>query len=236
MTEMSVVASMFPPERTTATGPCSLDPAGEQRRHARRAGALDDELRPLEAEHDRLRDLPARDLDHGRCGVEDRARQAAELLHRDAVGDRESFVTRPHAHDASPGAFASAMPAASPPPPTGTTTVSTSSSCSASSSPTVPWPATTTGSSNAWMYVAPAASACSGRPARPARSPRRHAPRRRRSCAWPRPSPSARPAERRSWPAPRPHAPPRRPPGRGCRRSLPQPLAHAHPRRAPPRG
>ena len=53
MTEISVVASMFPPERTPPpAGP--VDPAGEQRRDGRGARTLDDELRALEAEHDRL--------------------------------------------------------------------------------------------------------------------------------------------------------------------------------------
>ena len=50
---------MFPPESTTATGPSPSTFPREQRRDPDRAGALDDELRPLEQEHDRLRDLLA---------------------------------------------------------------------------------------------------------------------------------------------------------------------------------
>ena len=49
-----------------------------------------------------------------------------------------------------------AIPPARPPPPTGITTVpGPGGSCSASSSPSVPWPATTRGSSNACTNVAP---------------------------------------------------------------------------------
>ena len=52
-----------------------------------------------------------------------------------------------------------AIPAARPPPPIGITTVpGPAGSCSASSSPSVPWPATTRGSSNACTKVAPVSS------------------------------------------------------------------------------
>ena len=50
---------------------------------------------------------------------------------------------------------ASAIPDASPPPPIGITTVSAFSTWSASSRPIVPWPATTSGSSNGCTNVAP---------------------------------------------------------------------------------
>ena len=45
---------MFPPERTATAGPSPPGLPREQRRDADRAGALDDELRPLEQEDDRL--------------------------------------------------------------------------------------------------------------------------------------------------------------------------------------
>ena len=155
MTEMSVVASTFPPERTTRDRPVPSTLPAQQRRHTRGTRALDDELRPLEAEHDRLRDLRARHLHHRvETVAEDRAAQLAQLLDGDAVGDRRiPRARRPHADDAHPGShdFApSAMPAARPPPPTGTTTVSTPSSCSASSSPIGPLPGDDVPSSNAW--------------------------------------------------------------------------------------
>ena len=59
---MSVVASMFPPESTTATEPAAGHPTGEERGEPDGAGALDEELRPLDAEHERLGDLLVRDL------------------------------------------------------------------------------------------------------------------------------------------------------------------------------
>mmetsp|Transcript_15496 Transcript_15496/g.65398 ORF Transcript_15496/g.65398 Transcript_15496/m.65398 type:complete len:210 (-) Transcript_15496:665-1294(-) len=52
-----------------------------------------------------------------------------------------------------------AMPAMSPPPPTGTNTTSTEGSCRTISMPTVPCPATTSGSSNGGTNVRPSASA-----------------------------------------------------------------------------
>ena len=55
------------------------------------------------------------------------------------------------------------MPLASPPPPSGTTTSFTSGACRAISSPIVPWPATTSGWSNAWTSVKPCASASRAR-------------------------------------------------------------------------
>jgi hypothetical protein len=60
-----------------------------------------------------------------------------------------------HADDAPAAqrAHRHAVPAASPPPPTGTTTMSTSGMSSAISSPTVPCPATISGSSNAGMMT-----------------------------------------------------------------------------------
>ena len=149
-----------PSRQDDGDGARSLDPAGEQRRHARRAGAFDDELRPLEAEHDRLRDLPARDLDHvvagrGSCSPRRRApsprcrRLPQSLRDPSARPQRESRAWRarflPRARHRQRGRPPPPRRRAGPP----------------SSRPTVPWPATTTGSSNAWMYVAPADSAWS---------------------------------------------------------------------------
>ena len=48
-----------------------------------------------------------------------------------------------------------AIPPARPPPPSGTTTSRVSGACRASSSPTVPWPATTSGWSKAWISRRP---------------------------------------------------------------------------------
>ena len=60
---MSVVASMFPPERTTATDPAAGHPTGEERGEPDGAGALHEELRALHAQHERLGDLLVRHLD-----------------------------------------------------------------------------------------------------------------------------------------------------------------------------
>ena len=86
--------------------PAASDLAREKRRDADGARALDDELRPLEEEHDGLADLLVghRDdvVEHA---VEDACRQLAGLLHGDAVGDREAGAARqkslgPHTDDA----------------------------------------------------------------------------------------------------------------------------------------
>ena len=66
---------MLPPERTTTVVPdgagatCSL----HERRDPDRAGTLDDELRPLQQQHDRVGDRVLVDLDH----VVDQAARAA---------------------------------------------------------------------------------------------------------------------------------------------------------------
>ena len=52
-----------------------------------------------------------------------------------------------------------AIPLARPPPPSGTTTVTRSGMSSTNSAPSVPWPATTAGSSNGWQKMPPSASA-----------------------------------------------------------------------------
>ena len=48
---------MFPPESSASAGPFPGTSAAEQSGDRGRTGALDDELHPLEQEHDRLRDL-----------------------------------------------------------------------------------------------------------------------------------------------------------------------------------
>ena len=69
----------------------------QQRGEADCACALDEELLPFEAEHERVRDLLVRDLhDVVQGPVEDRAGELAARLHRDPVGDREALL----AHDA----------------------------------------------------------------------------------------------------------------------------------------
>ena len=70
--------------------PLTRDEPGEQRRHRRRARALDDELRALEQEHDRLRDRLVLDGDDLVQQVaHDRGRQLTGSLDGDAVGDRQ---------------------------------------------------------------------------------------------------------------------------------------------------
>ena len=54
---------MLPPERIATAGPSPRDAAGEQRGHRRGPRALDDELRPLHQEDDRLADLLVGDRD-----------------------------------------------------------------------------------------------------------------------------------------------------------------------------
>ena len=77
MTEISSVGSMLPPESSAHDRARAADLAGEQRRDAGRARALDDELRALEQEHDRLADLLVADLDElVEQLVEDRASSA----------------------------------------------------------------------------------------------------------------------------------------------------------------
>ena len=123
--------------RSAASGRCcrrrarrsparAADLPGEQRRDADRARALDDELRALEQQHDRLADLLVRDRDDV---VEQIRRGAASCsspgcFDRDPVGDRVAVPTPGlHADDvARPAAARAARSrcrAASPPPPIG---------------------------------------------------------------------------------------------------------------------
>ena len=74
-TEISVVGSMLPPETTAQTGPVPPALPDEQRGDADRAGALDEQLRALEQERDRVADLVVVDDDEV-------VEQPAEDLHR----------------------------------------------------------------------------------------------------------------------------------------------------------
>ena len=75
---MSVVASMFPPDSTTATGPAAGHPSRQQRSEPDGARAFHEELRSLDAEHERFGDLLVRHLRPVSSSVplEDRRRRA----------------------------------------------------------------------------------------------------------------------------------------------------------------
>ena len=87
---------MLPPERIDRHGPLPApDLAGEERRCARRARALDQQLRPLDEQHDRGRDLLVGDRDDVvEPRAEDRRGQLARALDRDPLRDRVT-VLRP---------------------------------------------------------------------------------------------------------------------------------------------
>ena len=133
MTEMSVVASIFPPERTIATGPAPpARPAS--------SAASPTAPAPSTRSFSRSRRARARPIfprpRPPRCRpgpVEDHAGELAARLHRDPVGDREP---RPADDADNPLAgtrsrSAREIPEANPPPPTGMRTVSASGACSA---------------------------------------------------------------------------------------------------------
>ena len=227
---------MFPPASTAHTGPVAADTAREQGGHRGRAGALDDELRALEQQHDRLRDLLVVDDDDvvEQIGEDRRGSARAGMLDRDPVRDRRARrapcpANGAHAADLdaderSSGRSASsaiAIPDARPPPPTGITTVARpDGSCSASSSPSVPWPAIDAGvvervdeGRARLRRRAPGGGDRSSNPSpaeldRRAVSARRLDLRHRRRLGH---------DDRRGDAGLR--APPRRPPARGCRRS-----------------
>ena len=89
--------STLPPERIAAVAPsgAGLDRAGHQRRDGDRRRSLGDELRPLgEADH-RLDDRLVVDGDDAvEPALEQRQRDLAGALDRDAVGDRAAPVDR----------------------------------------------------------------------------------------------------------------------------------------------
>ena len=87
----------------------AVDLAGQQRRDADRAGALDHQLRAFEQQRDRLADLLVADLDQlVEQVVEDRHRHLARVLDRDAVGDRVRAALGMHADRGAPPAAARA--------------------------------------------------------------------------------------------------------------------------------
>ena len=172
-------ASTLPPESTTTVAP-SPRPAtssGEQRRDADRPRPLDDELRALHQQHHRLGGvLLADDDDVVDPALDQRQRQLARALDRDAVGDRRrrrrpragrrprappgtarrprSGRRRPRSRGA-PSLTTPATPRCRPPPPIGTITFARSGTCSSSSSPSVAWPTITCGSSKGCTKTAP---------------------------------------------------------------------------------
>ena len=75
-----------------------------------------------------------------------------------AYGAQIAACTPTMRTDGSSVFTAMATPDTSPPPPTGTTTQARSARSSTSSRPSVPWPATTAGSSNGWQNAMPASS------------------------------------------------------------------------------
>ena len=80
---------MFPPESSAQTAPVPPTLPVSSAATPTRAGALDDELRALEQQRDRLADLLVVDDDElVEQLVEDRHRQLAGVLDGDAVGDR----------------------------------------------------------------------------------------------------------------------------------------------------
>ena len=237
---------MFPPESTTATGPSPGHLPLHQRRDPDGAGALDDELRPLEQQHDRLGDVVAGDLDDVvEQLVEDRRRQLPRLLDRDPVREREAVGRGAQADHlrlrASPRERRRdprREPAAADRDEHGLGLRHLLGELE----PDRPLPGDDDlvlvgmDERRAGLLDVPARASRS-----PPRAPRRPSRRRRRSSSSPRPSPSARPAGRRSSRGRRPRAPPRRPPARGCRRSRrrhPPPARSRRARRAcsPPRG
>ena len=160
--------------------PAAREPASARSSSAAtagRAGRLDDQLGPLQAEQQRPRDrrLGHRDdlVDHL---LDERERQVARAGRpRSRRPSWPSAPARPAARPpARPGTppprsactpttrtsgrsalTATPMPATSPPPPVPTSTVRTSGHCSSTSSPTVPCPATMSGWSNGCTSTAP---------------------------------------------------------------------------------
>ena len=81
---------MLPPEEHDRDGAFAARTTGEQRGEPRGARALDDELRPLQAEHERIADLVVADPNEVvERPPENRHRQLAGPLHGDAVCDRQ---------------------------------------------------------------------------------------------------------------------------------------------------
>ena len=105
MTEISVVASTFPPESTAATGPePSTRPASSAATPAAPAPSTTSFVRSRTSTIARAISALDTSTIESRRSLEDRARQLSQLLDGDAVGDGESLRRRPHADEAYPGA------------------------------------------------------------------------------------------------------------------------------------
>ena len=141
---------MLPPPSTRPTFlPANRVAVAKQRRERRRARALDHRLLDLEQHHDRLLDVAlVHEEDLAHVLLDDRARERARLLHRDALGDGgggeraasvpfiawyiagKRTISTPYTSMAGFSAFAAIeMPEIRPPPPMATTSAS-SSGCS----------------------------------------------------------------------------------------------------------
>ena len=191
--------------------------AAQQRGHADRAGALDHELGALEQQDHGVGDVV---LGHDDDVVDASASQqrrvsCARLLDGDAVGDGQAAgrVHRLAARAATPAPARTPRPARRRPGPRAARDLTRDghaagqpaaadghdrprrgrATSSSSSSPSVPWPATTSGSSKGWTKASPASAARSraAATASSTTSPPRRAPSRRARGA-PRPSRSAR--------------------------------------------
>ena len=213
---------MFPPESSSEDGPVAGHATCEQRRDADCPRALDDELRPLEEQHDRLRDLLVAHLDHRlERALENRPCQLSRVLDRDPVGDRllarraDADQTRARPCRLQRDGDARGEPTAADGHEHGARLGNLLGQLEADRA--------LAGDHELVLERVDERRAASSRhaaapPPRPPRSSRPPSRPPRRSSASRRPSPSARPPGRRSWPRSRPRAPPTPPPGRGCRR------------------
>ena len=148
ITAISVLASMFPPERTTATGPLPptfpsssaaipTAPAPSTTSFVRSSSSTIASAISLLPTSTTSSSSSSRIGPVSSPGFLTAIPSATE----NASGAARTPITRVFPPRASP------IPDASPPPPIGTSTVSASGTCSSSSSPIVPWPATTASSS-----------------------------------------------------------------------------------------
>src|SRR5215203_5622801 len=153
MTEISSDGSMFPPERTIATGPAEppTAPAPSTTSFARSS----------------RRTIASVIASSSMSTMSSRTSSRIDIVRSPGFFTKTpSAIVKPERPAWTPTMRRSGLrsrraipiPDASPPPPTGMRTVSACATCSASSSPIVPWPAMTCGSSNGWMNVAPRSS------------------------------------------------------------------------------
>ena len=215
--------------------PLAAGAAGEDRGHRRRSGALDDELRALEQQHDRLRDLLVVDHDDVVEQVaEDRGGELAGMLHGDPVRDGRADGSSPasgaHAADCTPTSRSSgrsarsaiAMPDARPPPPDGDHDGAGARAAAArrARDRVFPDPRSRadprTGARRSRRMRATIRSAAPTASSKPSPASSTSAPYPRAASTFAIGAPTR---ARRWWPGYRPREPPTRPPGRGCRRS-----------------